>query len=127
MDAMKIKLAAKKGWVLAKKFWWAILLGMLFMVAALVGALTRNAAFLAGVLELLEAKGRAHEEEITTLQEIHAAEVNKKNKRLVEHDKRLLELEKEFTARGEKLVDESYNDSEKLSREIADTFGLKHG
>ena len=47
-------------------------------------------------------------------------------------------MEEEFASRGEKLnrskkaelkrlVDESYNDPEKLSKELAEAFGLKYG
>ena len=113
-------------------------MGLLFFIAALIGALTRNGAFLSGVLDLLEAKKDAHDAEIGVLEEIHATEVREKNKRLLEHDKRLAEIEEEFTARGEKLdrskkaelkrlVDESYNDPEKLAKELAAAFGLKNG
>jgi len=113
-------------------------MGLLFVVAALLGALTRNGAFLSGVLDLLEAKKEAHEAEMSVLEEIHTTEVKEKNKRLAEHNKRLAEVEEEFASRGEKLnrskkaelkrlVDESYNDPEKLSKELAEAFGLKYG
>lgn len=138
MNLLKLKTKLKKAALLAKKFWWAILIGLLFVIAALVGALTRNGAFLAGVINLLDAKTDAHDAEMNILEEIHATEVKEKNKRLAEHDKRLAEIQKEFDARGEKLnkskkaelkrlVDESYNDPEKLSEELAEAFGLKHG
>ncbi len=138
MKLLKLKLAAKKAWLWAKKFWWAIILGLLFVGAALIGALTRNAAFLAGVLDLLESKKAAHDAEIETLEGIHANEVAEKNARLEEHLKRKAELEEEFKKKGEtldkqkeaelkKIVNESYNDPEKLAREIAEAFGLKNG
>ena len=138
MKLLKLKLVAKKAWLWAKKFWWAIVLGLLFVVAALVGALTRNGAFLAGVIDLLESKKVAHDAEVETLEGIHAAEVTAKNARLKEHLKRKAELEEEFAARGEildkgkeaelkKIVDESYNDPEKLAKDLADAFGLKNG
>ena len=138
MKILKLKIKLKKAWILAKKFWWVIIMGLLFFIAALIGALTRNGAFLSGVLDLLEAKKDAHDAEIGVLEEIHATEVREKNKRLLEHDKRLAEIEEEFTARGEKLdrskkaelkrlVDESYNDPEKLAKELAAAFGLKNG
>jgi septal ring factor EnvC (AmiA/AmiB activator) len=138
MSLLKLKVAAKKSWLVAKKFWWAIVLGLLFMVVALIGALTRNGAFLATVLDLMESKRAAHDAELNTLEGIHAAEVEEKNKRLAEHQKRMAELEEEFALRNEelddekkaelkKLVDESYNDPEKLARDIAEAFGLRHG
>ena len=43
---MKIKLIAGKAWLLAKKFWWAIVLGLLALIACLIGWGTRNAGLL---------------------------------------------------------------------------------
>tara|TARA_R110002020_G_scaffold150549_2_gene327396 strand:+ start:511 stop:921 length:411 start_codon:yes stop_codon:yes gene_type:complete len=133
---LKAKLIAKKVWLGAKKFWWVIILGMLFVCAALIGALTRNGALLAGVLDLLESKRESHKAEVDTLTRIHDTEVADKNKRLEEHLKRRAQLEEEFKKRGEeldaekeaelkRLVDEGYNDPEKLARDLADAFGLK--
>ena len=138
MTLLKIKLALKKIWLWSKKFWWAIIIALLFICACLIGALTRNGAFLAGVLDLLEAKRDAHDQEMETLAHIHNTEISEKNTRLEEHLKRKAELEKEFEKRGEELdkqkeaelkrmVDEGYNNPEKLAREIAEAFGLKHG
>jgi len=138
MKLLKLKLIAKKTWLWAKKFWWAIILGLLFVGAALVGALTRNAAFLSGVLDLLESKKAAHDAEVTTLEGIHAAEVTAKNARLEEHLKRKAELEEELKKKGDsldkqkeaelkKLVDEGYNDPEKLAKELAKSLGLEDG
>jgi len=138
MKWLAFKASVKKAWLKAKKFWWLIVLGLLFIVAALIGALTRNGALFASVVKLIESKQQAHDAEIETIERIHAAETEEKNKRLVEHQKRMAELEEEFADRGEeldskkkaalkKLVDEGYNDPEKLSKEIAAAFGLKHG
>ena len=138
MKLLKLKLVAKKVWLWAKKFWWAIVLGLLFIVVALVGALTRNGAFMASLLDLIDAKREAHDQEMGTLARVHATEVAEKNKRLKEHQKRMAELEEDFATRGEtldkqkeaelkRIVDESYNDPEKLAKEIAEVFGLKNG
>jgi flagellar biosynthesis/type III secretory pathway M-ring protein FliF/YscJ len=138
MKWLAFKASAKKAWLKAKKFWWLIVLGLLFIVVALIGALTRNGALFASVVKLIESKQEAHDAEIETIERIHAAETEEKNKRLAEHQKRMAELEEEFASRGEeldskkkaalkKLVDEGYNDPEKLSKEIAAAFGLKHG
>ena len=89
-------------------------------------------------MELLETKNDAHDSEMETLTHIHNTEVEEKNIRLKEHQKKMEELEEEFKNRNEtldkkkkaelkKIVDESYNDPEKLAKEIADAFGLKHG
>ena len=136
MGLMKLKLAAKKAWLWAKKFWWVIVIGLLFVCAALLGALTRNGALLAGVIDLLESKRSAHEQEMETLTQIHDTEVSEKNLRLKEHLKRRAELEEEFKKRGEtldkekeaelkRIVDEGYTDPEKLARDLAEVFGMK--
>lgn len=135
---MKLKLVAKKVWIKAKKFWWAIILGLGFVIVALVGALTRNGAYLATLMDLMEVKRNAQDQEMEALTRVHNEEVAAKNARLEEHLKRRAELEEEFKKRGEtldkekeaelkRLVDKGYNDPEKLSSEIAELFGLDHG
>ena len=132
---MKIKLIAGKAWLLAKKFWWAIVLGLLALIACLIGWGTRNAGLLTKVIDLLDAKRDQHDAELETLSHIHNTEVAEKNLRLQEHLKRKEELKNKFEERGDtfdkakeaalkKLVDESYNDPEKLAKQIADAFGL---
>lgn len=132
---MKIKLIAGKAWLLAKKFWWAIVLGLLAVIACLIGWGTRNAGLLTRVIDLLDAKRDQHDAELETLSHIHNTEVAEKNLRLQEHLKRKEELKNKFEERGDlldkakeaelkKLVDESYNDPEKLAKQIADAFGL---
>ncbi len=136
MTLLKLKTISKKLWLWAKKFWWVIVIGLLFLCACLIGALTRNGALLAGVLDLMEAKRDQHDQEMETLTQIHNEEVSAKNARLEEHLKRRAELEAEFAKRGEtldkqkeadlkRLIDESYNDPEKLAKELAEAFGLK--
>ena len=138
MNLLKIKLIAKKSWLYAKKFWWILVTCLLLIIAFRLWALTRNGAFVATLMELLEAKNDAHDSEMETLTHIHNTEVEEKNIRIKEHQKKMEELEEEFKNRNEtldrkkkaelkKIVDESYNDPEKLSREIAEAFGLKHG
>lgn len=138
MNLLKIKLIAKKSWLYAKKFWWILVTCLLLIIAFLLWALTRNGAFVATLMELLEAKNDAHDSEMETLTHIHNTEVEEKNIRIKEHQKKMEELEEEFKNRNEtldrkkkaelkKIVDESYNDPEKLAKEIADAFGLKHG
>jgi flagellar motility protein MotE (MotC chaperone) len=138
MKWLAFKTFVKKAWLKAKKFWWAIVLGLVFVVVALVGALTRNGALFSSLLDLMESKKAAHDAELTELERIHSAEVDAKNLRLREHEKRLRELKEEFAKRGEtldaekeaelkRMVDEGYNDPDKLAREIATAFGLEHG
>ena len=136
MTWIKFRTGAKKVWLWSKKFWWVIVIGLLFIIAGLFGALTRNGAFLAGVIDLLEAKRAAHDKEMETITDIHNKEISEKNARLAEHLKRRAELEEEYKKRGESLdkekeaelkriVDESYNDPEKLAKELAEAFGLE--
>ena len=136
MTLFKFKTFSKKVWLWAKKFWWVIVIGLLFLCAALIGAITRNGALLAGVVDLLEAKRDQHDQEMETLSHIHNTEITEKNLRLEEHLKRRSELEEEFKKRGEtldkekeaelkRLVDEGYNDPEKLAKELAKAFGLE--
>ncbi len=138
MKGLAFKTFVKKAWLKAKKFWWAIVLGLVFVVVALVGALTRNGALFSSLLDLMESKKAAHDAELEELERIHSAEVDAKNLRLEEHEKRLVKLKEEFAKRGEtldaekeaelkRMVDEGYNDPEKLAREIAAAFGLEHG
>ncbi len=100
--------------------------------------LTKNAAVLAAVVDLLDAKRDQHDQEMETLAHIHNTEIAEKNARLQEHLRRRTEIEEEFKKRGESLdkekeaelkriVDESYNNPEKLARELAEAFGIKNG
>jgi biopolymer transport protein ExbB/TolQ len=138
MKLLKFKLIVKKIWLFSKKFWWALVLGLGLIIVGLLYLMTRNGAYTAGLLDLLEAKRDAHDQEMETLAHIHNTELAEKKAKLEEHLKRRDDLERKFKERGEKLskekeatlkrlVDESYNDPEKLSREIAITFGIEHG
>ena len=135
MTLLRAKLIAKKTWLWAKKLWWAIVLVLGIVVAFLLYLLTRNGAYLASLTDLLEVKRDAHDQEMETLAHVHNTEIAEKNARLEEHFKRKAELEEEFKKRGEtlnkekeaelkRLVDEGYNDPEKLAKEIAKVFGL---
>tara|TARA_R110002020_G_scaffold379165_1_gene590203 strand:- start:477 stop:887 length:411 start_codon:yes stop_codon:yes gene_type:complete len=136
MTLLKLKTISKKLWLWSKKFWWVIVIALLFFCAALIGALTRNGAFLAGVLDLMESKRNAYDQEMETLAHIHNTEIAEKNLRLEEHLKRRAQLEEEFKNRGEtldkqkeaelkRIVDEGYNDPEKLAKELAKAFGME--
>ena len=136
MTLLKIKTISKKLWLYAKKFWWVIIIGLLFVIATLIAALTKNGALLVGVIDLLESKRDSHDQEMETLSHIHNTEIAEKNLRLQEHLKRKSQLEEEFKKRGEtldkekeaelkKLIDESYNDPEKLARQLAEAFGIE--
>ena len=138
MTWLKARLVAKKTWLWAKKCWWAIILGLGVLIAILIWLLTKNGAFVASLLDVLEVKRNAHDQEMETLAHIHNTEVTEKNERLKEHARRMIELEAEFSKRGEtldkekeatlkRIIEESYNNPEKLARELAAAFGLEHG
>ena len=135
---MKLKLLAKQAWLWAKKFWWAIVIVLLFIGAALASALMRNGVLLARVMDLLDEKRNQHDQEMETLSHIHNTEVAEKNLRLEQHLKVTKELKEQYEKEGKlldkrkeaelkKLVDEGYNDPEKLAKQIADAFGLENG
>lgn len=135
---MKLKLLAKQAWLWAKKFWWAIIIVLLFIGAALASALMRNGVLLARVMDLLDAKRDQHDQEMETLSHIHNTEVSEKNLRLEQHLKITKQLKEQYEKEGKlldrrkeaelkKLVDEGYNDPEKLAKEIAKAFGLENG
>ena len=135
---MKLKLLAKQAWLWAKKFWWAIVIILLFIGAALASALMRNGVLLARVMDLLDAKRDQHDQEMETLSHIHNTEVSEKNLRLEQHLKITKQLKEQYEKEGKlldrrkeaelkKLVDEGYNDPEKLAKEIAKAFGLENG
>jgi len=135
---MKLKLLAKQAWLWAKKFWWTIIIVLLFIGAALASALMRNGVLLARVMDLLQAKRDQHDQEMETLSHIHNTEVSEKNLRLEQHLKITKQVKEQYEKEGKlldrrkeaelkKLVDEGYNDPEKLAKEIADAFGLENG
>ncbi len=138
MALIRLKTFLKKAHLWAKKFWWTIVLGLGLIAALLLWLLTRNSAYVAGLLDLMEAKGDAHDQEMETLAHIHNTEIAEKNTRLEEHLKRRAALEEEFKKRGEtfdrkkeaelkRMIDEGYNDPEKLAKELAEAFGLNNG
>ena len=135
---MKFKLLAKQAWLWAKKFWWAIVIVLLFLGALLASALMRNGVLLARVMDLLDEKRNQHDQEMETLSHIHNTEVAEKNLRLEEHLRITKELKEQYEKEGKlldkrkeaelkKLIDEGYNDPEKLAKEIARAFGLENG
>tara|TARA_R110002110_G_scaffold49754_2_gene147803 strand:- start:1104 stop:1520 length:417 start_codon:yes stop_codon:yes gene_type:complete len=138
MTLLKTKLLAKKSWLLAKKFWWIVILVLGLVIAFLIFLLTKNGAFIAALLDLMEIKNNAHDQEMETLAHVHNTEITEKNTRLKEHFLRREQIKEEYEKRGEelskekeaelkKIVDESYNDPEKLAQELAEAFGIKNG
>jgi len=134
---IRLRTVSKKAWLWAKKCWWIIVLGLGLVIAFLTYILTRNGAYVAGLLDLMESRRDSHDQEMETLAHIHNTEISEKNERLKEHFRRKTEIEEEFKRRGidldkekeaelKRIVDESYNDPEKLARKLAKAFGIEN-
>lgn len=135
---IRLKTVTKKAYLWAKKFWWAIIFIMGIAVAFLIFLLTKNGAFIAKLLDLIDIKRNTHDQEMETLAHIHNTEITEKNIRLKEYFKRTEQIKEEYENRGKalskekeaelkRIVDESYNDPEKLASELAKAFGIKNG
>ena len=71
MSALKLKLIAKKAWIKAKTYWWILVLGLGLVIGFLMWLLSRNGAFVGTLMDLLESKRDAHDQELETLNHIH--------------------------------------------------------
>jgi len=138
MEWLAVKTSLKKAWVWIKKHWWAPVLFLLMLVGLLLYLLTKNSAFLTAVIDAYEGSRESYKKEIEVLDEIHKKEAEEKAKVLEAYNENLKTLEEEYAKRNEsldskkkkelkKLVEESYNDPEALSRELAKLYGLEHG
>jgi uncharacterized protein with von Willebrand factor type A (vWA) domain len=137
MKWLAFKLFLKKAWVWTKNHWYVPLLLMAIIIAFLISVIARNGAFLTSMLDLLDNSRESHKKEVDALNEIHSREAEEKNKILEEYNKNIKKLEDRYDELDEeldeekkkelkRLVDESYNDPEKLARELAEAFGLKN-
>ena len=138
MKWIKFKSNLKKAWVWTKTHWWLPILVLLAIVGLLLYALTRNSAFIASVIEAYEGSRESYKKEIDVLNETHKKEAEEKAKVLETYNENLKVLEEEYGKRNEsldskkkkelkKLIEESYNDPEKLSKELAKLYGFEHG
>jgi hypothetical protein len=138
MKWLVIKKFLKKAWAWIKTHAWAPILALLGVIGFLLFVITRNSAFLAAVLDAAEGSRESYKKEVDLLNESHKEEAEEKSKILEEYNKNLKALEEEYAKRNEsldskkkkelkKLVEESYNDPDKLTRELARLYGLKHG
>lgn len=121
-----------------KHHWYVPLLLMVFIIAILIWALTKNGAYVAALLDIMENSRASYKKEIETLNEINTRDTQERNRILNEYNKNIEKLEKEYADKDQeleskkkkeikKLVEEGYNDPEGLSREIARLYGLEHG
>ena len=132
------KSRVKKTWLWIKHHWYVPLVVMGLIIALLVWMVTKNGAFVAALMDVLENSQEAHKKEIEKLNQIDSEATEKRKHILDEYNKNIERLEKEYADRNEsldddkkkeikKLVEESYNDPEKLSRELARLYGFEHG
>jgi flagellar motility protein MotE (MotC chaperone) len=138
MKWLAIKTAFKKGWVWVKTHAWLPIMILLSVVGLLLYALTRNAAFMTAVIDAFEGQRESYKKEIEILNDTHKKEGEEKIKALDAYNENLKALEEEYAQHNEvlsaskkkelkKLVDESYNDPDKLAKELAELYGLERG
>ena len=138
MKWLAIKKFLKKGRVWIKAHAWVPILFLLGIVGFLLFVLTRNSAFLASVIDAADGARENYKKEIDLLNESHKKETEEKSRVLEEYNKNLKALEEEYAKRNEalgsqkkkelkKLIEESYNDPDKLAKELARLYGLEHG
>tara|TARA_Y100000310_G_scaffold219571_1_gene220960 strand:- start:275 stop:691 length:417 start_codon:yes stop_codon:yes gene_type:complete len=138
MKWLSLKHKLKKAWVWLKNHWYAPLIFCLLIIALLVFVITKNGAYVAALLDVLDKSSKSHKEEVDTLNNLHNREIVEKNLILKEYQENLSKIEEEYAKKNEeldaekkkelkKMVEDGYDDPEKLSREIARMFGLEHG
>ena len=128
----------KKGWLSLKSHWYIPIATLLIAVGLLLWALTKKQVFLTALLEHLENSKKDYKNQIEIVDKIHQNEIEKRdtilkqyNKNLEKIETKLAEEEKKLSSTKKrelkKLVEEGYNDPEKLSRELARLYGFEHG
>ena len=138
MKWLAIKTALKKGWVWVKAHAWLPIMVLLAIVGLLLYALTRNAAFITAVIDAFEGQRESYKKEIEILNDTHKKEGEEKTKALEVYNENLKALEEEYAKRNEtlntvkkkelkKLIDESYNDPDRLAKELSELYGLERG
>jgi flagellar motility protein MotE (MotC chaperone) len=138
MNPVAVKLKLKKVWAWTKAHWYIPIMLLLALVGLLLWALTKNAAFISAVLDAFGGLRENYKKEIEILNDIHKKETEEKRKVLEVYNENLKVLEEEYAGRNEslsskkkkelkKLIEESYNNPEKLSRELAKLYGFEHG
>ena len=138
MKWLAIKTALKKGWAWTKAHAWLPIMVLLAIVGLLLYALTRNAAFISAVIDAFEGQRESYKKEIDVLNIAHKKETEEKTKALEVYNENLKALEEEYAKRNEtlntakkkelkKLIDESYNDPDRLAKELSDLYGLERG
>ena len=138
MKWLAVKAFLKKACAWAKAYWYVPVMVLLALVGLLLWAVTKNAAFINAVMDAFEGQRESYKKEIEILNNTHKKEAGEKAKALETYNENLKALEEEYAKRNEvldsakkkelkKLIDESYNNPEKLSRELAKLYGFEHG
>ena len=138
MKWLVVKTFLKKAWAWTKAHWYVPVMVLLALVGLLLWAVTKNAAFINAVMDAFEGQRESYKKEIEILNNTHKKEAEEKAKALETYNENLKALEEEYAKRNEvldsakkkelkKLIDESYNNPEKLSRELAKLYGFEHG
>jgi len=138
MKWLAVKAFLKKACAWAKAYWYVPVMVLLALVGLLLWALTKNSAFISAVMDAFEGQRESYKKEIEILNNTHKKEAEEKAKALETYNENLKALEEEYAKRNEvldsakkkelkKLIDESYNNPEKLSRELAKLYGFEHG
>ena len=127
----------KKGWLWLKSHWYIPIATLLIAVGLLLWALTKKQVFLTALLEHLENSKKDYKNQIEIVDKIHQNEIERDtilkeyNKNLEKVEGKLAEEEKKLSSAKKrelkKLVEQGYNDPEKLSRELAKLYGFEHG
>ena len=138
MKWLAVKTSLKKAHAWVKAHAWLPILLLLGVIGFLLFVITKNSAFLAAVLDAAQGARESYKKEVDLLNESHKEEAEEKRKVLEAYNENLKALEEEYAKRNEtlnaakkkelkKLIDESYNDPDKLAKELAKLYGLEHG
>ena len=133
-----LKNKLKKTWLWLKSHWQIPFVTLLIAVGLLLWALTRKQVFLTALLDYIENSKKDYENQIEIVDKIHQNEIEKRDTILKEYNKnlekvegKLAEEEKKLSSAKKrelkKLVEQGYNDPERLSRELARLYGFEHG
>ena len=120
----------KKVWLKIKKYWKALLIALSSLVGLFL--FKRRGDYFR---ELIQKNNEAHKAELTTLEESREKERIALEAAKKKHEETLAQIEGEFALRGEeltskkraevkKLVEKHADDSEALTRMLADTLGV---
>ena len=138
MKLLAVKHFLKKAWAWTKTHWYVPFIVILIIFGFVIWGVTKNAMLLTSMMDVLRSSRDSYKEQSEALESIHRKEIVGRNKVIEEYNKNLKALEEEYETREEELdskkkkelkslVEESYNDPEKLASEIARLYGFENG